>query len=659
MPIGRPMVRRGNVKTIVSRAGALARGLARHAFVLVPFLFYYWTAAPGIGSSDTALVVDEAYHLNLSTHVNHHNLTLLLGKLFMTAPGPEPARLANLSSAFAGAVAVVLFYGLVLGLSRSRLVAGVGAAVLMVSHSMWWHSTIAEVYAVNAILTVWALLLLQRLARAHSDRTLTELSFVAGLAFFNHIQMGILLAGTCAYLVGHIVRGRRIRSPWPYRLLAGCVLRFGIGFLPYAITFVVDVWRSGELRLVLARAVGSDFSAVMARGSPDEAAKDLLFLITLQFPTPFLIAVAVGLNLVCREWRASPSLLALGVMLVLNTGFFAFYATWDKFAFLLPSFIILAYAGSFAVRRVVEWASWRGSKPAWLGFVVLAAWCVLVPPVVYSRLVSWAEWGGRLARFREGTGPMDTSRYRANPNKRHFREFEDYVRLLLERLPPDSIYIDSDAGAFYLVLYFQHYQRLRPDVRPQLVNFLGIKGWGLDRGAFRGLLLEAHRDDRPLYVITIREPFYGLIVGGEGLDRLRFQRFTLDGRYTIYRLVGVTEEARTAPEPPSGVRLGLADEAQTVARRRGFGPRERVFARLDFELNSEPFDVDFWWWPPRGGPAIRGRSAFVPFGCTGAWSELEDRRPLRPGRWRVEARVAGSRLADAGFEVRRGAESGR
>jgi hypothetical protein len=286
-------------------AAWLGRGLLRNPFLLVPLVFYYLTSAPGIGSSDTALIVDEMRRLVLSTHANHHNLTLLVGHLFLLGPGPEPARLANLASVFLGSVAVGLFYIAVLQRSGSRLAAAASAAALMVSHSMWWHSTVAEAYAWNAILTVAALVQLQRLREGHSDRVLAGLFFVAGLSFFNHVQMGILVAGATAYLGGHLLVARRAEGAGrPRRLLGTCVASFLVGFAPYAVTFAFDVARFGGLRPALGQALGGDFRSLMAKGTPGDALADVLYLVVLQFPSPFLLAVVVGTVLLWRRWRS-------------------------------------------------------------------------------------------------------------------------------------------------------------------------------------------------------------------------------------------------------------------------------------------------------------------------------------------------------------------
>src|SRR5262245_3489243 len=128
------------------------RAVTRHAFVVLPFLFYGLTAARTIGMSDTAILIFDIQSLNLSTQVNGHNLTLLLGKLFSLVPLGDLALRGNLMSVFSGGLAVTLFYFLLCRCLRTRLAAAMTSTVLMVSHSMWWHSTITESYAMNACL---------------------------------------------------------------------------------------------------------------------------------------------------------------------------------------------------------------------------------------------------------------------------------------------------------------------------------------------------------------------------------------------------------------------------------------------------------------------------------------------------------------------------
>jgi hypothetical protein len=648
---------RNPLRRLIRAGGGLARGLLHHPFLVVPFAFYYYTSAPGIGSSDTALIVDEMRRLDLSTHVNHHNLTLIVGWLFSFLPGPDPARLANLACVFLGGCAASLFYWLVYHRCRTRLTAVAATTCLAVSHSFWWHSTVAEVYAMNAVLVVAALTLLQSLQKNYSDRKLAALFLLSGLALYNHIQMGILVVAACAYLAGHLLIARErgeIRAP--RRLIALSVGSFLVGFLPYAATFVVDVVRRGGVATALSDALGGDFRSVMLRGTASGAFTDLGYLLGLQFPTPFLAAALAGVFILARRWKGTPSLLAITVAFALNTAFFAFYGTWDKFAFLLPSFIMLAFAGSFAVEEAVEWLRARRSRPAWALAAVTLAVCAVVPPFFYSRLVSLAPAGGVFARYsnEDSANVLNLAEYVANPDKRNYREFEMYVRALFERLPRDAVYVDDDGRAYYPVRYFQRYRRWRPDVQAELVNSWGFSGWGLEPDAFARLLREAYLGNRPLYLVSIQAPFDRLIEELPGADRLRFRRFPLDEHRWIYRLVTASEEDRLPPEPPPSASLvvGRAPRrGEALVRRKSFGPEDSLVAALLFEPNGEPFPLRFRWRSPGAQEPILSDEFHVPFGCMRAWSALDERAPLAQGRWTVEAWMGDVFLARTDFWV--------
>jgi hypothetical protein len=394
----------------------------------------------------------------------------------------------------------------------------------------------------------------------------------------------------------------------------------------------------------------------MARGSPGDALADLAYLLVLQFPTPFLLAVGAGVVLLARRWKGTPGLLAITSAFFLNTVFFAFYNTWDKFAFLLPSFIILAYAGSFGVERAEQWLSARRARPAWVVAGLTLVVCAVVPPLLYSRLVSWASAGGVFARYSNAgsANVLNLAEYAANPNKRHYREFETYIRALFDRLPPDAVYLDDDGRAYYPVRYFQRYRAGRRDVRAELVNSWGFSGWGLGPEAFATLVREAHRANRPLFLVSIQEPFYGLITRLPGLDRLRFRRFPLDERRWIYRLVTAAEEGRLPTEPPPSARLlvgRVPRPGEELEGREEFGPEEPLVAALRFEPNGEPILLRFRWLPPGGSAPIESDELDLPFGCTIAWAALDRPAPLATGEWTVEAWMGEIEVSRTAFRV--------
>ena len=625
-----------------------------HLFPLVPLAFYTYTCGRTIGSSDTALLVDEMRTLNLSTHVNHHNLTILAGWIFSFLPIANAAWAANLVSAVLGTLAVSAFYVLVLEATGRRAVAAASALLVMVSHSMWWHSTIAEVYAANALLTAVFLILLQRAARS-GGRELGPMFFVAGLAIFNHAQMGVLLLGAAAYLALHVAAGRRASPPAP---AAPPVLRaaawFAAGILPYALVFAKDVMRTGSLALAADEAAGGDFKSVMMKGAFLPSVGDLLFLVALQFPSPFLLLVIAGASRLRARWKDPAALAALAVLFAVNTGFFMFYDTWDKFAFLLPSFLVLAFCGALGVDDLVEWIAVRPWRKA-AALAALAA-SVAAPVALYSRLGKWAHGSPFLAAtLRSGhtANTPDVGEYVANPDKRRFREYADFITALFARLPENAVFVDDDAHTYYPLLYYQKYEHARRDVAVALVNVWGFEGWGMDRAAFQQLLAAGHSGARRVFLISVGPPFGPWIVSAPGSEGYRFKRFPLaEGRW-VYELLGAEAGAAVPVEPPAftGMVVGQGFSAPPTARvRTGFASGDRVEAAVAFEANTEPFELRFRWVRP-DGTVLEGEPMTLPFGCVDAWQRLDAPPPLAAGRWTVEAIAAGRRAAAAAFQV--------
>lgn len=534
---------------------ALWTRLACFAGLTFPFAFYFYTSAPGIGMGDPTLLVEHAYWLHMRTHASWHNIAILIGKLFLLLPGYDPAREVNLASVFTGATAILLFGILLLRVCRSRLVALSCAGILMVSHSMWWHSTIAESYAVNAVFVVGALWLLFAPGPAR-DWRLVLLFFVGALALFNHVQLGIILvAATVSLLVAMVARLRETEQPpaGVIRRLRGvvalgatCALAFAIGLIPWLLVFRKDVLRFGWNRTLFTLR-GGKFQQFMFEGDASEAVTSVLYLVFEQFPGPFLVAVPVGLVILARRYELRRSL-GFFAMLLLNTGFFALYDTWDRYAFLLPTFIMFAFAASLAVDALWDRLQGRGARlTARALLVALLAFCLLFPPWFYSRL----------AEFR-GTRPgnlVNFAEYLANPNKRHWNDAEEYADLLFEALPIGAVYIDDDSRTYFPVQYFRRYFQKRPDLKVHQVNWWGFANWGLDGRQFRAELRRVWRKNGNLYLSSLGRPFRQLLRGTRlGSASPRFEIITLDERRHIYRLLTAADLANPARDASSDVR---------------------------------------------------------------------------------------------------------
>ncbi len=341
-------------------------------------------------------------------------------------------------------------------------------------------------------------------------------------------------------------------------------------------------------------------------------------------------------------------------MFVVNTGFFMSYATWDKFAFLLPSFLVLAFCGALGIDAVV--AEVAGRRHAALAAVLFAA-SAAAPVALYSRLSAWAPdddsfLGRKFGRGHAGN-THDVGEYIANPDKRRYREFEVFLDRLFTRLPPNAVFVDDDARTYYPILYYQKYEGRRRDLSVALVNVWGFKGWGIDQAAFQELLEAGYSGARRVFLVSVAHPYGPWIVASPASDRYRFRRFPLgDGRW-VYELLSASDAAAIPVEPPPFTGMvvgqGFASPA-TASARAHFGPAEKVAVAVAFELNSEPFPLRFRWIRPDGS-ALEGETMTLPFGCTDAWAELGEPPPLAPGKWRVVAVAAGKPVASSSFEV--------
>jgi hypothetical protein len=523
--------------------------------LLALLALYYYTCAPGIGMGDTALLVEQAYFATLGTHANLHNIAILIGHAFCWIPGENVAWKVNLASVFTGGLTVFLYGLLLLRVLRSRLVAIGCTAALAVSHSMWWHSTIAESYAVNALFTVCALWLLFATQSLPAWR-LVSLFLIAGLVVFNHVQMGVLAVGAtvalliamAALLFAPTAGGLDERPSWLRRigravgLGALATLAFVVGLIPWVLVFMRDVDRTGWKATVF-HLRGGQFRGLMFEGDPVEGTLDVLFLIFEQFPSPFLLAVIPGLVLLTRRYTARQFWGYLTVF-GLNTAFFTMYDTWDRYAFLLPSFILLAFGGSLAVdalwQRLEKPSAGVEARRLFVARAVVVSALVLsvtVPPWLYSRVAAWArEPGFPIKRYDTSyqRNIVDYGTYRANPNKRHWRDVEEYAALLFEKLPRGAVYIDDDSRTYYCVRYFRQFYRKRPDLKVRLVNSWGFTGWGIDRATFQKELRDAYRYNRGLYLPALSHPFHELMP--KSGTRMRFSIFQLDGTRKVYRL---------------------------------------------------------------------------------------------------------------------------
>jgi hypothetical protein len=525
-------------KTSPATGKVRERDLAPLLFPIIPFLFYIATCCRTIGLGDTALLMMEEKELSLTTEVNNHNFTVLLGRVTSWLPLHNNAFEANLASAVGGAIAISVLFYVIHRMTRSVATAAITACVTMVSHSMWWHSTIAEVYALNALFMFIGLGMLAELQRRYSEKKLLTFFFVCGLAFFQHVQLGILLAGACTFALVHGLQSEKQPVKWILHIAPRCLGAFALGFIPYLVLLVKDSMQYGFFDVV-SKATGGQFHSIMFKANWGRAIPDVLFLIGLQFPGVFLVAIVAGIVLMARAWRRSPSLYAIAVMFVVNTLFFMTFDTWDRFAFLLPSFLMLSFAGSFAVDSLVRRA--RG-RPAAIGAVAaLAVIAVASPIYLYAHTAGWARdphsfWHQHYNSDYTANN-YDTAEYIANPNRRNYRGMSDFVEAVFRKLPRNAVLIDTDSRALYQLRYVQVYENQRPDIKLRLFNSWGFSGWGVSPEQVLDGFDEAIRLHANVFITTLDHPFKELLAAAlQRQHEYHFEKYPLDDGLYIYRL---------------------------------------------------------------------------------------------------------------------------
>ena len=474
---------------------------------MIALLFYGATVSRHLLLPDSAILIDAMRDAEVSSNVCSHNLTQLLGWLFQHLPFENLALRGNLMSVFCGAIVIGLFHALLRALALPGPVAVLGTLVLMVSHSLWWHSTIVENYALSNAMLVACLLLAMHAER--SPRHWYGLCLVAGLAMFNHLQNGALAVGLAAFYLTCAPRWEGCR--WQ-RLWLGFAL-YLLGAMPYFAVVVHDLLRSANIQDTLHWAVGGGFTAIMFQYDWTRALTRLGDWIFQQFPSPFLLCIPLGLLPIIRafwpaRWgeaslarraesvaaqpEASPYLKAciagqelrgfaaflLGVMAT-NLTFFLGYETWDQFAFYLETFVCLAVIGALGA----AWCWQRWGRAGRMVCGTLLAVSVLLPPLIYPQIPRCAaEESGYWSRRYHAASSAYAGRYDLvgiyTDTIRHDRgTVEQFIQHLFNKLPPQALLVD-DISIYYQAQFVQQHYGQRPDVRLALIQPLGMAEWG-------------------------------------------------------------------------------------------------------------------------------------------------------------------------------------
>jgi hypothetical protein len=503
-------------------------------YFLAPLAVYLCTVAPSVGFADSAIAIELIQRLEFDSHVNNHNFTVAVGWLFMKlVPFGTPAFKANLASAVLAALAVGFLALAVREAARNKWTALITALTFSLSQSLWWSATVIENCAANAFFLA---LSIYALRRNHSKTA----AFLAGLSIFNHVQLGFWCLGLSIALLGESLRRGR-QGPRFLALHFGALLA---GLVPWLSLVAMKAAASHSLAYALKDAFFGGFEGYMFKVPWGAALSDLARITFLQAPSPVLPFLLSGGYFYYRKNGITVESTATGLLLAGNTAFFAFYNTWDKFTFLLPSYLVLFLWSAEGLTFVAEqWLNRLGKRARYGVAALYLAPALALPPIIYTHLTTWGKEPGlnvfgdyRNLQAQHLYGQED---YLVNPLKRDFRDVDEFAELIFEKLPPHAILVDDDCRtAPNFMFYYQRLLRRRLDITVIMSSALDRPGWGSPPEAIYETLLKARHGVRPVFIVSIQFPHTRYLDLRRDGDGIAFVKFPLDDRRWIYQMTG-------------------------------------------------------------------------------------------------------------------------
>jgi len=314
------------------------------AVVLAALALYLVTLAPGLLWGDSARFQRMAWEGEMRFDESGHPLWVLAAHLFTSIPGMDPARGSNLLSAILSALALWPAWRIMRRLGASADAASIACLALAVSHTYWFHAVITEVYALNSL--VMLLLLDAALSAPPTDLVLFSAGLACALGGSNHPLVFLWAPGLLWILVQG---GRRSLAPGRWIALASGA---ALGIAPW-LWLRSGVGRGETVTILARRLLG-------ALVSPEGKGGDLLRFggyLLYQFPVPILLlAAAMGYRRLPRELRQG-----FGLLYICSAAFAFSYPVQDRFAFYLPSYLVLALVAAPGIDALASRLAGGGS----------------------------------------------------------------------------------------------------------------------------------------------------------------------------------------------------------------------------------------------------------------------------------------------------------
>ena len=340
--------------------------------VVILSLAYGLTIAPGLswanGGADGGDLITAAA-VNGVPHPTGYPLYLLIAKLFQWLPAGNLAFRTNLLSAVCTILAALLVYQTILFFKKEEKygsIAAIAAALMFaLSPLVWSQAVIAEVYALQSLLTIG--ILYQTISMGNKPYEDFFRGSLFGLALGNHITAIFLLPLLFLDKEEFHVSSKSHLLVRMSSLMVGAaiylILPFRAADQP-AINWFNPVTLDSFFKLVS----GSLYQSYFSVGYMVERARGWAGILIESFSIP---AVVIGIySLLDRENFKRYKLLVAWVFLIY--GLFAlFYVSHDSYVYLIQTILAFSLLIGLSIDRFIGYMIDRWHKSGWILFPLL------------------------------------------------------------------------------------------------------------------------------------------------------------------------------------------------------------------------------------------------------------------------------------------------
>ncbi|MDP6633384.1 MAG: DUF2723 domain-containing protein [Phycisphaerae bacterium] len=459
--------------------------------VLVFSLFYALTCQRGVSWQDSGMyqwrVIDGQYVGQRGLALGHP-LYIGAAQILKYIPIGSLAGRLNFFSGLGMAVALANLTATLMLLTGRRWIGLLTVSTLATAHTVWWLSTVAEVYTWSAAGLTAELWLLVILVRGPSLRPLAGLALVSGLGLSLH-NFALLPLPIYLVLVIVLVFRRRLSG----RLLAVAGLAWLAGASLYLGFVIHHALAGGDVVDTMRSALFGRYAAqVLNTSSLSQNFKANMALSALNFISMLGPLAIVGWFGMRRKLGLTLAV-TLGAVTVIEVLFFIRYSVPDQFTFILPTLVTVALAAGIGLSILADMSRRVRTCAVSLCVASLAA-----QPVFYAAGPSLLRAAGvRVSRGRR-LPFRDEMRYWLVPWKQNEDSAERFSVSALAQCRPGSVIL-ADSTSVYPLLVTRNGNDEYEDVQVSEFNRL-LPSYDDDPQGYRRALA-----GRSLYVVSTEQ----------------------------------------------------------------------------------------------------------------------------------------------------------